>query len=117
MKKLIIVMRRDLNLPAGKAIAQGAHAALWALQAVKDFGDETLAQEWEQEGCPKIVLGVDSEAEIYALVDRLRDAGLIPRLVRDFGRTIVEPNTLTCLGVGPADAADLDPITGSLKKY
>jgi PTH2 family peptidyl-tRNA hydrolase len=111
--KQLIIMRRDLNLPPGKAIAQGAHASLWALKAVK----KADAQSWEMQGCTKIVLGVDGEDALLEIEGALAKAGLNPRLVHDAGHTVLEAGTLTCLGVGPVPASSLDPLTRHLKLY
>ena len=36
-------------------------------------------------------------------------------VITDAGRTQVEPGTVTCMGLGPAPASELDKITGELK--
>lgn len=36
-------------------------------------------------------------------------------LIRDAGRTQIEPNTKTVLAIGPAASSELDPITRHLK--
>ena len=36
-------------------------------------------------------------------------------VITDAGRTQVEPGTVTCMGLGPAPANELDKITGELK--
>jgi PTH2 family peptidyl-tRNA hydrolase len=41
-------------------------------------------------------------------------AGLPVELIRDAGRTQVEPGTVTCCAVGPADSARIDAVTGEL---
>ena len=43
-----------------------------------------------------------------------RAAGLTTALVRDAGRTELAAGTVTCLGLGPASEAELDPLTGEL---
>jgi len=63
---------------------------------------------------PKIVLRCGSASELRSLADQAEAAGLPTLLVRDAGRTVVEPGTATCLGIGPAPAADIDRITGAL---
>jgi PTH2 family peptidyl-tRNA hydrolase len=114
--KQFLVMRRDLALPAGKAIAQGAHAALWASKHVEKTNGVAF-ENWNSQGCTKIVVGVGSEEELLELADRLRAAGAQPTLVRDLGRTVLEAGTLTCLGVGPLSADVLDPVLKHLRLY
>jgi PTH2 family peptidyl-tRNA hydrolase len=36
-------------------------------------------------------------------------------MVIDAGRTEVEPNTCTCLAIGPHKSSEIDKITGELK--
>jgi PTH2 family peptidyl-tRNA hydrolase len=40
--------------------------------------------------------------------------GLTTSLVTDAGLTQVPPGTTTCLGIGPAEVKDVDPLTGDL---
>jgi peptidyl-tRNA hydrolase, PTH2 family len=35
-------------------------------------------------------------------------------LIRDSGKTVVHPGTITCVGIGPPVAASIDSLTGSL---
>ncbi len=109
-------MRRDLRLPVGKAISQGAHASSWAEKHIQKTDPEAI-KAWDAQGCTKIVLGVDSEEEIQELVAKLNVVRVRPSIVRDLGRTVLEAGTLTCIGVGPLTAEVLDPITAHLRLY
>ena len=57
---------------------------------------------------------VNSEQEILELERKARNAGLPATLIVDRGLTEIPPNTITCLGIGPAPANKMDPITGKL---
>lgn len=73
-------------------------------------------QIWEEgSGSAKIVLSVKSEAEIKNLKAKA-DSNNIPNyLVRDAGRTEVDPGTITVCAIGPGKGSEIDIITGHLE--
>ena len=99
-----------LGLPPGKLAAQVAHAAVGALLGAP--GKDQRA--WLEAGMPKIVVQCASEDELMGIADKAGAAGLPVFLVRDAGRTVVQAGTVTCLGIGPATAERIDPVTGAL---
>ena len=108
--KQVIVVDAALGLPAGKLAAQVAHAAIIAF-----LGAPPQAQRaWLQTGMAKIVLACGSAGELLELASKADKAGLPTGLVRDAGRTVLAAGTATCVGIGPAEAADIDQITGAL---
>jgi PTH2 family peptidyl-tRNA hydrolase len=108
--KQVIVVDASLGLPTGKLAAQVAHAAVGALLRA-----ERKAQAaWFEAGMPKIVLRCTSSEALLAIAEKAEAAGLPTLLVRDAGRTVVEAGTATCVGIGPALASAIDPITGGL---
>ncbi len=109
--KQLIVVNEALRLPRGKLGAQVAHAAVGAFLTASPEAQTA----WLQAGMPKIVVWVANEAELLGLEARAREAGLATFLVRDAGRTVVASGTITCLGLGPATAEALDPLTGMLR--
>jgi PTH2 family peptidyl-tRNA hydrolase len=127
--KQVIVMRKDLGMRKGKMIAQGAHASLKVLLdagAIErgDTGgpaprftlplDPALAA-WLGGRFTKICVSVDSEAELDAVVERARAAGVPCALVVDAGHTEFHGvPTKTCCAVGPAWSDAVDAITGGL---
>jgi peptidyl-tRNA hydrolase, PTH2 family len=108
--KQVIVVRESLNLPRGKLAAQVAHAAVGALLRAAPAAQRA----WLEAGMPKIVLSVAGEEALLDLQQRAEAAGLPVCLVQDAGRTVVPAGTTTALGIGPAPAADIDPLTGAL---
>lgn len=111
--KQILVMRKDLNMRKGKLIAQGAHASL---KATLENLDHPSVNKWLSGNFTKIAVGVTSEEELFEVMKKALDAGLITTLITDAGKT--EFNgvaTNTCIAVGPASHEDLLPITGHLK--
>jgi PTH2 family peptidyl-tRNA hydrolase len=111
--KQIIVIRKDLKMSTGKTVAQGAHASMKAL--LENMQHPNIKQ-WLAGPFAKIAVTVDSEEELFAVMNTAKAAGLITTLITDAGRT--EFNgvpTNTCIAVGPASNEDLAPITGHLK--
>jgi len=109
--KQAIVVRKDLKMGTGKVAAQVAHASLAALRKVgrKDV------EEWESEGCKKIVLKVKDMGELEVLISKLRAAKISNAVIRDAGLTQVDPGEVTCVGIGPMEESELDEITKDLK--
>lgn len=104
------MVNSSLGLPPGKLAAQVAHASIGA------FLGAAAAQQraWLEAGMPKIVLDGATAEFIADLQQRAQDAGLPAFLVRDAGKTVVAAGTVTCLGIGPAIAAEIDALTGAL---
>ena len=70
--KMVIVVRKDLNMRKGKMIAQGSHAAVEQVMKMMlgPYEARQLANSWWLDhGQRKIVVGVDSEAELIAIKD------------------------------------------------
>lgn len=109
--KQVILVRADLQLPKGKAAAQAAHAAVEAVLR----SDKDVVKEWRSLGMAKIVLKVADEKELLTYNQKAKDEGLVTALITDAGRTVVEPGTRTCVGVGPDDDEKLDELFGKLK--
>jgi len=57
---------------------------------------------------------VKSEKELLELQEQVEELGLPCALIVDRGLTEIPPNTVTCLGIGPAPAEKVDKLTGNL---
>jgi peptidyl-tRNA hydrolase, PTH2 family len=111
--KMVVVVRKELRLTAGKAAVQVAHAAVLLTRAAERRDPHSL-EAWLEEGQMKIALAAPTLADLEAL-ERAARARKIPTVwVEDAGFTEVPPGTKTCLGLGPALATDLDAVTGQL---
>ena len=109
--KQVIVVNEALKLPPGKLAAQVAHAAVAAfLEAPSD-----AQRRWLEDGMPKVVLRCESEEALLALQAQAEQASVPVAQIRDAGHTVVAPDTLTCIGIGPASKERIDAITGALK--
>ncbi|MBI2138166.1 peptidyl-tRNA hydrolase [Candidatus Woesearchaeota archaeon] len=111
MLKQVILVRDDLKLPKGKLSVQVAHASTAAL--LKSHKDDLA--KWQREGMKKIVLKVKDLNELLHYKKIAEDVFLVCALIEDAGKTVVEPGTVTCLGIGPDKEEKIDKITGKLK--
>jgi peptidyl-tRNA hydrolase, PTH2 family len=112
-RKMVIVVRGELRLTAGKAAVQVAHAAvLLALEAERRAPEAFRA--WSAGGQKKIAVVASTLEDLEALAREARRRRLLWVLVEDAGFTEVPPGTKTCLGIGPALASEVDPVTGNL---
>lgn len=115
--KQMIVIRRDLHMRRGKEIAQGCHASQLATMMAAAM-DTPAFRSWMEFGIAKVCVAVSSEEALLELAERARAAGLPFGLVTDSGRTEFHGvPTRTALGIGPAFASELQPITGHLPLY
>ena len=114
--KMVIVVRIDIPMGRGKIGAQCAHAALECYRKSTSIGsNQRVCNSWLLFGQPKVVLKISSEKELLSLAQKSRDSGLVTAIIRDAGRTQLEPGTISVLGIGPAPANVVDQITSSLK--
>lgn len=112
--KQALVARQDLGMGRGKIVVQCCHASVSAAeQARTEYRDWWRA--WIQEGQCKIALKVKDLDCVLKLEREAKAANLPFYLVRDQGLTQVEPGTITCLGIGPAPAEILEPLTVELR--
>jgi len=74
-------------------------------------------EHWLNEEFTKIVLRCDDEAHLLSIHQQAVRAGLMNSLIQDSGHTVFSEPTYTCVGIGPATAEELAPITSDLKMY
>jgi peptidyl-tRNA hydrolase, PTH2 family len=117
--KMIIVVRHDLKMRMGKAIAQGGHAVLQGFWEYEMEGRKlpSIYKSWKVKwGEAKIGARVDSLEELQEIARKARDAGLEVHEVVDSGLTeFGGVPTMTCISVGPDYSSKIDPVTGHLK--
>ena len=143
--KQVILIRKDLQMPAGKLGAQVAHASLacilqmgkWTQESFdglmgtgivsNDFtislkpdidSQDAAVHSWLTKSFPKITLEVKNEAQLKRYFDEAVAAGLPASWIVDAGRTIFNGvPTPTCVGIGPASREAIDAITKRLRVY
>lgn len=111
--KMVLVVRGELRLTAGKAAVQAAHAAVLLVERARSRDDRGLGA-WLRQGQKKIALVVPTLAELETLERQARARGIPVAWVEDAGFTEVPAGTRTCLGLGPAPASEIDGVTGTL---
>lgn len=109
--KQVIVVNTALQMPCGKLAAQVAHASVAALLVA----ERIAVERWLSEGMPKIVLEAADSAELLTLYEQARAKLLPAQIIQDAGKTVLEPGTITCLGMGPASVDSIDAVTGKLR--
>jgi len=129
--KMVIVVRRDLHMRAGKLASQCAHAAMKFLTnhfhyvgskflpinlLICAFKLTKAEWQWFKGLFTKIVVGVDSEKELLRLVDEAKSRGIAANMIVDAGLTEFHGvPTLTCAAFGPEYSEKIDLLTGHLK--
>ncbi|XP_055631701.1 probable peptidyl-tRNA hydrolase 2 [Toxorhynchites rutilus septentrionalis] len=112
--KMILVVRNDLKMGKGKIAAQCGHAAVGAYEGASKK-TPTILRKWQHTGQAKIAVKVDSEQQMMEVYKTAKANNLNCCLIRDAGRTQIEPNSKTVLAIGPAPNEVIDLITGHLK--
>jgi len=113
MFKLVVAVRRDLEMGKGKIAVQVGHATILSAEEAKRSHPDWW-REWLNGGQCKVAVKVNGESELYRLEREARALGLPSAIVRDSGLTQLQPGTATCVGIGPAPSSLVDKITGSL---
>ena len=108
--KQCIILRADLKLSKGKAAAQAAHASILSY----DLATMRDRKEWKEQGQKKVVLKVNTLDEIYTLKYESEKLSLPVAIVEDAGLTEIPPGTVTAIGIGPANADEIDKVTKDL---
>jgi PTH2 family peptidyl-tRNA hydrolase len=109
--KYVIVVRKDLDMNCGKIAAQVGHACSSIV-----YNNFNEVHDWINYGNQKkSVLKVKSEKDLIDLMRKAKELKIPTTVIRDAGKTQVEPNTLTCCGFGPDFSNKLDKLTGHLK--
>ncbi len=127
--KMVITIRKDLNMRSGKIAAQVAHASMKVLldrmsrmpngtnRSVWTLGlsHKDPMYSWLDGSFAKIVTYVNSKEELLVLRDNAVSIYIPTALIVDSGRTEFhgEP-TVTALAIGPDKIEKIDKVTGDL---
>lgn len=115
--KMTLVVRKDLNMSAGKVAAQVAHAALESYKKTL-ISNPNYIKQWEsRNGSAKIVLSAKNLQQLLELKEKAVMNNIPYAVITDAGRTEVEPGSITVLSIGPAPSNIVDSVTGKLDLY
>lgn len=112
--KQVIVVRKDLDMGAGKIAAQVGHACVLGAEHVRKSNPDWYF-EWEKSGQEKVVVKVTSLAQLEDVKKHAIILNLPWSEVTDAGHTQIEPGTITCISIGPAPETTIDKVTKDLK--
>ena len=111
--KLVVAVRRDLDMGKGKIAVQVGHAVITAAEETKRAHPDWW-QRWFDEGQCKVAVKVTGESDLSKLNEAAKELGLPSAIIHDSGLTQILPGTATCVGIGPAPVELVDKITGNL---
>ncbi|CAF1220299.1 unnamed protein product [Adineta ricciae] len=114
--KMVLVVRNDLKMGKGKVAAQCSHATLGCFQKACEQAPNAV-DTWFSGGQAKVVCKCESANDLEELQRQAKRKGLTTCLIRDAGRTQIEPGSKTVLGIGPAPSKSINEITQHLKLY
>lgn len=109
--KMVLVVRQDLKMGAGKIASQCAHAATGIYSELME-SHRSLLRKWELCGQAKIVVTCKNQQEMNKLRDAAESIGLPTFIVADAGRTQVSAGSNTVLAIGPGSKSAVDSVTG-----
>lgn len=111
---MVLVVRNDLKMGKGKIGAQCGHASVGAYQRAMERNPGAV-KRWDDSGCAKICVKVESEAELMNIRKAANLHGLNYYLVHDAGRTQIAAGSATVLAIGPDLVQSIDQLTGQLR--
>lgn len=112
--KQVIIIREDLDMSKGKCVAQGSHVSV--ISTLK--ADDEDVDEWLDNGCVKITLGVENEEQLRDIITDVRENSDLPvSIIKDQGRTEIPEGTTTAGAIGPADEEEIDKFTEHLPLF
>lgn len=113
MYKQVVVLRKDLKISFGKAIAQACHASLGSYKKTS----KKIVEKWNEFGAKKVILKVSSRKKLLEIYEKAKKRKLPCFLVKDAGLTELRKGTITALAIGPYKEEKIDEVTGKLKLF
>ncbi len=113
MYKCILLIRNDIKMSKGKVIAQCGHAIV---NMMNDINKKTK-KEWMNQGEKIVSVKAPTIDDIYQIQDICKKNKIYSYIVRDAGKTQVNPDTETVCIIGPEKEDILNQFTNHLKLY
>lgn len=100
LPSLLLAVRSDIEIPAGKLIAQAGHGAFASIEANQNIERKKILENWREQVNIKVCY-IYGEEDMMRL-SRLSNIYRIPNAyIVDAGRTIFNQPTPTLIGIGP----------------
>lgn len=112
--RIIVVFRRDLEMPPAKAEVQFGHAVDGCIEHAENAHPDKL-ERYRSENRMKLSMEVEDEAELWRIMTRASERGVPHYLVTDAGHTVFGKPTVTCIGLGPMSKTDGNSLTRKAK--
>lgn len=109
--KQAIIMNSDVKMSKGKTAAQAAHGSL---TAYVNANGSLSAKDWYKNSMTKVVLKADLNT-MLAIAKGASANGIPVAIIKDEGRTEIEPGTITCVAIGPSYEDLISRFTKDLK--
>lgn len=116
--KQVILVRKDLDMGAGKMSAQVAHASRNAIMNQMQNVPRGMflrltryERRWYDGNHATIVKWVKNEAQLLEAYAKAKEMGLPCSLIKDAGLTVFNEPTFTTVGIGPYDFDQIQTIT------
>ena len=110
---MYVIVRKDLDMGKGKLCAQTGHGFVESYKIYKKEFPEYV-KKWESLGSAKIVLKVNDLEELLERYEKIKKE-LPCVLIRDAGKTQIEPGTITCVAFGPVPEKIAEKYVKDLK--
>lgn len=128
--KMVIAVRKDLDMTYGKIAAQVAHAAMkiffdrMKIERISNFCSfkakiEIITEpmkDWMTNSFTKIVVWINSEKELWALSEQAKKEKIPYAIMIDGGiPKLGDKKAPTCIAIGPDYSDEIDKITRGLE--
>lgn len=108
--KMVIVIRKDLDMRCGKIAVQVGHGVVASLLMTQ----AGVKQSWIDEGQKKVVLKVNNLEKLIELEKKAIENNIMTSSIIDFGLTQVDPNTKTGMAFEITKEEVIDKITDGI---